>query len=232
MTAYKDYLAIGECVPRYSISLNETKMKILEVEALKIDDVVKTCLDKGPLRAKFHSSRIWQLLLELGPTYAAKQGVQKRGEGLWRSVMAKRGNTPTQREAQYPAPPELQDSFHTWILWRYALAVEAQIGLTDPSAIDDILPTRDELTEARQGSVDRTYLAKLAHGASLFDLHYSHAVHLRPFRTRQSFFGIGTQCLREGDSLWIVQDVGCLLSFVAARLATVIGLLEVLMYMA
>lgn len=41
----------------------------------------------------------------------------------------------------------------------------------------------------------------------MFNAHYSHAMFVRPFRTWRGFFGLGTQSLREGDSVWIV--AGC-----------------------
>lgn len=65
-----------------------------------------------------------------------------------------------------------------------------------------------KIREAVQASKkDPAYLSQLAYNASLFDLHYSHAMLLRPFRTKQGFFGLGTQCLQARDSVWIVP--GC-----------------------
>lgn len=58
-------------------------------------------------------------------------------------------------------------------------------------------------------------LTALAHGVSLFDLYYSHAMLQRPYRTKQGYFGIGTQCLRECDSVLIVS--GCRVPIILRR---------------
>lgn len=45
------------------------------------------------------------------------------------------------------------------------------------------------------------YLTCLDHSVPLFDVHHSHAMLLRLFRTKRGFFGVRTQAIQEGDAV-------------------------------
>lgn len=214
VTGYRHFRAAGERPPTYSISHNK---RILSVEAIKLDDVVEVCDEKKDLRANLHSSALWQLISRLDSSYATSHGDQNREEVVWRTLMTNRGSTPTNRRVRYPAPEEIEQSFRDWIFWRYAVASEEPTEFPTPSTNVSMLPTQVELQDVRQKIADDpTYLTTLSHRASLFDLHYSHAMLQRPFRTRKGYFGIGTRCLRQGDSVWIVS--GCRVPLILRRI--------------
>lgn len=108
---------------------------------------------------------------------------------------------------RFPASREpLGSSFRDWVLWRYVVASTSPTTTTLPVSLN--FPTQEEIVQARQQRfLDTAYLAHLERRASLFGTHYSHASMIRPFSTELGYFCIGTQCLRKGDSVWIVP--GC-----------------------
>lgn len=122
---------------------------------------------------------------------------------------------PSYRE--YPARPEpLGSSFRDWVLWRYVVASEPPS--TFPSSFSTHLPDEAEIRKAREQSVDDpAYVADLARRASLYDVHYGHAMLVRPFRTERGYIGLGTQCLRKDDTVWIVP--GCRVPLILRRVA-------------
>ncbi|KAF9700135.1 hypothetical protein EKO04_001316 [Ascochyta lentis] len=205
LTGYRHFHAAVERSPAYSISRDK---RVLDVEAVKLDNIVETSDKKQDLRAHLHSSTFWHLVSRLPSTNKTTHGVQSREEVVWRTLMTNRGSIRADCKAQYPAPDDIKHSFRDWILWRYATAPEEPSTFPMPSSNRSVIPTQDELEDSRRRAAnDPPYLIALARGASLFDLHYSHAMLQRPFRSRQGYFGIGTQCLREGDSVWLVS--GC-----------------------
>ncbi|KZM25263.1 hypothetical protein ST47_g3592 [Ascochyta rabiei] len=205
MTGYRHFHAAIRRSPTYSVSRDK---RVLDVEAVKLDDIVETSDKKENLRANLHSPTFWHLISRLPSTYATTHGIQSREEVVWRTLTTNRGSVLADCRAQYPAPDGLKYSFRDWILWRYATSLEEPATFPIPSTEHNILPTQDELEDTcKRAANDPAYLTALAHRASLFDLHYSHAMLQRPYRTKKGHFGIGTQCLREGDSVWLVS--GC-----------------------
>ncbi|KAJ8106124.1 hypothetical protein OPT61_g9749 [Boeremia exigua] len=205
VTGYRHFHAAGARLPVYSISPDK---RILSVEAAKVDEIVEICEEKKKLRANLHSSSLWGLVSRLNSTWSTTTGTQTREEILWRVLMTNRGTRPVDRKIEYPASMDCQKSFRSWVLWRYASATEVPTKFPLPSTADSILPTQDELEETRsRATANPAYLEELAHEASSYDHHFLSAMLQRPFRTKQGCFGIGTQCLREGDSIWIVS--GC-----------------------
>jgi hypothetical protein len=188
---------------------------ILSIQVTKLDEIVGVAEAKPELRKNLHRSNLWKLLSKLHATYAATG--QPREEIVWRALMTNReeGGTPSNPiNPRYPALQEpLGSSFRDWVLWRYAVAPEPPNDLPMSSLL---LPDQAEIMQAREKSlVDAAFLADLARRASLYDTHYSHAMLQRPFCTREGYFGIGTQCLREGDTVWIVP--GCRVPLVLRR---------------
>lgn len=214
MTGYRHFQAAGDRIPAYSISHDK---RMLTVEAVKVDDIEEACEEKKNLRAKLHSSSLWRLLSRLDSTEGTTRDAQDGEQAVWRTLMTNRGSIPTDQTVRYPAPDEIEQSFRSWVLWRYALANEEPTTFPVPSTTPSFLPERVELERARlRAATEPAYLAKLAQEASAYDLHFSYASLLRPFRTKQGYFGIGTQCLREGDSVWIVS--GCRVPILLRRI--------------
>jgi hypothetical protein len=206
VTGYPDFDAAPNLLKQHQFTIDKNGRHVLSIRATRVDDIVEAGETKPELRKDLHRSNFWETLSKLDETYAATG--QTREEAVWRALITNReeGGTPSKPiNPRYPALQEpLGSSFRNWILWRYAVASEPPTKFPVPSN----LPDKVEILQAREKSrSDAKYLAKLAHRASLYDTHYSHASMIRPLRTEQGYFGIGTQCLRESDSVWIVP--GC-----------------------
>jgi hypothetical protein len=209
VTGYPQFHAAGTRPRQYSLVTErkaaEKERQVLRIEVTRVDNIVEASPTKGDLRRNLHSSNFWDLVSGLEPTYT---NAQNREDVVWRSLMTNRSSEPPLQRVQYPASPDrLRPSFRDWILWRYVVATE-EPSVFPKSSNKSCFPSKTELIDARQrAKEDDAYLANLAHSASLFDLHYSHAMSQRAFRTRKGYFGIGSECLDVGDSLWIVS--GC-----------------------
>lgn len=205
VTGYRHFSAAGTRPQRFTLSMDGDK-HILSIEATKLDDIVDICEAKKELRESLHCSVFWDVVSKL-PTTAANG--QSRGEVIWRTLMTNRGRDLQTEKIVYPAASDLVElSFRDWVLWRFAKTPDSQAFFPAPSSIDSTLPTNEEIREARtQHLKDPGFVSNLARRASIFDLHYSHSMCLRPFRTKQGYFGLGTQSLQNNDSVWIVP--GC-----------------------
>jgi hypothetical protein len=210
-SGYRSFHAALQLPKRQAVSIDSNGRHILSIGAIELDEILDTCDTKPEIRNKPHTSILWEIISKLHPHYAASG--QSREEAVWRTLITNRedtGSLARPRDLIYPASAErLYSSFRAWVLWRYVTAPEApSTNSISIPAEEDMLPSQAEILDAREKSAaDLTYLADLEHSASLYDLHYSHAMSLRPFCTRQGYFGIGTQCLRKDDSVWIVH--GC-----------------------
>jgi hypothetical protein len=205
ITGYRQFTAAGTLPRNYKLH-TELEKHILSIDAVKVDDIVQTCEKKKQLRSQLLSSGLWKLMQRLGKTYITGGSSE---EAVWRSLMTNRESMPPDQKIHYPATTDrFVPSFRDWILWRCVVCDDSPGTYLSTESTGTILPTLTEIEDAqRQSQADPAYADTLAHSASLFDLHYSHAMLLRPFRTKQGYFGIGSQSLREGDSVWIAP--GC-----------------------
>jgi hypothetical protein len=215
VTGYPDFNAALNLPKQQALSLDSNGRHILSIQATKLDEIVDIAETKPELRQNLHVSNLWKMLSNLKTTYAPTG--QPREEAIWRALMTNReeGGTPSKPiNPRYPALQEpLGSSFRSWVLWRYAVASESPNILPTSSSS---LPDQAEVMQTRERSrTDATFLADLARRASLYDTHYSHAMLQRPFCTREGYFGIGTQCLREKDTVWIVP--GCRVPLILRR---------------
>jgi hypothetical protein len=222
MTGYRDFNAALRLPKRHILSLDNNNRSVLSIEATKLDEIVDVCETKPELRKRPDTSTLWEMLSKLSADYAGAPG-QSCEEAVWRTLMTNRestGDASRSGAPTYPASSEpMGTSFRNWVLWRYVDIPEAPKRFpVSPSSSSNnkLLPSEAEIQNARERSQsDPTYLVDLARRASLYDLHYSHAMLLRPFCTRQGYFGIGTQCLEKGDSVWIVP--GCPIPLILRR---------------
>jgi hypothetical protein len=211
VTGYLHFNAAGTLSRRCNLSVSG-KQHILSVEATKLDNIVETCEPKTELRQSIHSSGLWRIISNLDVTYFTGQS---REEVIWRTLITNRESTPNQEHSRsahritYPASSTvLEASFRDWLLWRYMVSPDMPINFPTKYPADSILPTEAEIVEAQQKcKEDPAFLKFLALRASDFDLHYLHAMLVKLFRTKQGYLGLGTQCLHERDSIWIVP--GC-----------------------
>jgi hypothetical protein len=215
VTGYRHFNTVGN-IPRNYALVNGGRN--LQIQAAKIDTITRSVETKGELLDFSRPTRLWDMLAELPNTYAPTG--QSKEEVLWRTLITNRGHTLHSGAIQYPASRSpLQQSFTKWILWRYLTASSKPPSLESSSfpvssSTDSILPSRDAVLAfiAQASPEDRVAVEK---DASIFHSHYSHALFVRPFRTQQGFLGLGTQSLREGDSVWIVP--GCRVPLVLRR---------------
>jgi hypothetical protein len=214
MTGYKHFHAALDRPKRQTLSMSDTGKHVLSIEATELDEIVEICETKPELRDKLHASKFWEMVSKLSTGYAATLvPEQSREEAVWRTLMTNRGGL------TYPVTAEpFQSSFRDWVLWRYVVASEPPSTFPPPSSTNDhLFPTKGEIQNAREQSrSDPAYLTDLARRASPYDVHYSHAKLLRPFCTKRGYFGIGTQCLRAGDSAWVVP--GCRVPLILRRI--------------
>ncbi|KAJ4360518.1 uncharacterized protein N0V89_001083 [Didymosphaeria variabile] len=207
VTGYRHFKAAGSLPRNYTITSGGRR---LQMQAAKIDTITRIAETKGELLDFSRPTSLWEMVAELDNMYA--QTGQSKEEVLWRTLTTNRGRALHSDAVQYPASTmPLQDSFAKWILWRYFVANKLSPGLEASSfpilnSPQSMLPTRAAIFHhaERSSPEDRATLEK---ESSIFHSHYSHALFLRPFRTQEGFFGLVTQSLREGDSVWVVP--GC-----------------------
>lgn len=214
VTGYPDFHAALDLPKRSIIFRDDDGTRVLTIKAVALDDIVDFGPTKTQIRNNIRAFDLWGMISQLAPAYVAVASGQSREEAVWRALITNREATGTHSEAIntiYPASAELLDpSFRSWVLWRYAIASDTHdtLAFPDSSLLLTLLPSGDEIKEASQRcKMDETYLTELERQATRFDLHYSHAMLLRPFVTKMGYFGIGTQCLRKNDTVWVVP--GC-----------------------
>lgn len=210
ITGYGSFKAAGDLQRDFKVISSDGK-HILNLRAAKIDTIANAGETKAELQDFSRPTRIWNIIAELSDSYVAKESQE---EVLWRTLMTNRGNGTHTQSVQYPAMKSaLEDSFRAWIVWRYLVASKKSSSLASSSfplkpSSDRLFPTKEIIHEClKRSAEDPGYEAAMANRASIFHTHYSHAMFLRPFRTEQGFFGLGTQSLRDGDSVWVVP--GC-----------------------
>ncbi|KAF2437955.1 hypothetical protein P171DRAFT_424929 [Karstenula rhodostoma CBS 690.94] len=195
ITGYRHFTAAGS-LPRTVTVLNGGR--VLQIQAARIDSITSSAETKGEILDFSRPTRLWAMLAHLDDIYA-----------------------PTgQSKEEYPAlGSPLRESFAKWILWRYLAAARKSPFLESssfpaPGSSESTLPSREAiLALVKQASPeDRAAVEK---DASMFHSHYSHALFVRPFRTREGFLGLGTQSLRDGDGVWVVP--GCRVPLILRR---------------
>jgi len=212
VTGYSHFSAAGDRPRKFAV-YGEADHLILLIEAAELDKITEICETKEEIRQCARPLKLYQVLSTLDPVYFTEQS---REEVLWRTLITNRSGAQPVQRIQYPAFASLERAFHDWVLWRYTVAFQEMSrsqqtaflasdpvsGLSTPNGI---LPSIADIRNCiEKSSRDADFFDILKHSASSYDLHYSHTRFLRPFRTRQGFFGLGTQSLRAGDSVWVV----------------------------
>lgn len=224
VTGYPDFHAALN-LPKWSeISRDENGTRVLTVKVVRLDEIMRIGQTKSEIRTSLPTSGFWELVSMLDQEYpAAPAPGQSREEAVWRALMTNREAKGTHSDTVntiYPASSELfGPSFQRWVLWRYVMGRKIdQIEPFPPhTQSHTLLPSEELIRETREKcKADANYLAELERQALRFDLHYSHAMLLRPFVTEKGYFGIGTQCLREQDTLWVVP--GCPVPLIFRRI--------------
>jgi hypothetical protein len=214
------YNAADHLPKRHVLSIHDDGTRILAVKGAELDYILDIGEPKKDIRNKLHRSHLWEMISNLGAMYEPVPG-QSREEAIWRSFLTNRQEPTTSLrsiETKYPASSErFEPSFRAWLLWRYAAGSDEPTIFPESISSSHLIPTEAEFREAHTKSKqDPAHLAELKHQASLYDVHYLHAPHLRPFVTKNGYFGVGTQCLRRDDTIWIVP--GCPIPLILRRI--------------
>jgi hypothetical protein len=213
VTGYGSYTAAGARAREYRLKTAEGK-HLLTLEATELDKIVETGQRKIDLRFLSTAHELWGMISRLDEAYFTGES---REEVVWRTLMTNRESISPYPSILYPASKDLESSFRNWVLWRYAANPCIPSAFPICTSKNSILPSKEEILEvAKKCRETPDCLVSLAHQASPFDVHYSHAMLQRPFRTKKGFFGLGTQALCEGDSVWIVS--GCRVPLIFRRL--------------
>jgi Heterokaryon incompatibility protein (HET) len=213
VTGYRRFWAAGnlEKVPRY-LEIDENHLT-LTVRGFLLDDIVAV----GECKHEVLHGRPFPQWLGLhrmmSETYFTGESRQSRGEVFWRSLIT---NTAGPMRHN-PAPVECGSAFAFWIssklsghstesynsedlsLFLQSLATlkNPTARSTTPSLLRPTAPLRHRLiSEFRWDSDPAEY-----------ETTFSYSPHQRPFLTRQNHFGIGSESLAVGDTVWIV--AGC-----------------------
>jgi hypothetical protein len=213
VTGYHSYTAAGARAKEYLLKIAEGK-HLLALEATKLDEIVESGQNKEELKLLSSAQELWEMISRVDEEYFTGES---REEVVWRTLTTNRERQPPFSSILYPASKDLESSFRAWVLWRYAADPCAPSAFPICISTNSILPSKEEILEVvEKCRANPDYLLSLAHRASPFDVHYSHAMLQRPFRTKQGFFGLGTQSLCEGDSVWIVS--GCRVPLIFRKL--------------
>lgn len=206
ITGYLHFFAAGD-MPRTISFSTQGDREILQVEAGQIDVVSDAWGTKSEIRRDART--LIRVLLAMKGRYFTGEC---REEVLWRTLITDRAGF----KIEHPAPSEFGSSFHDTVLWLLTeLYTSAEprndmshSGETSQEIMDwekisraGIFPS---IAEVRDCLHDKTTLDLVKQRASTYSVTYSHAMLLRPFQTRKGYFGLGTQSLKAGDSVWIV----------------------------
>jgi hypothetical protein len=194
VTGYRRYSAAGDL--QRSLVIHE-RAKSLVVKGIRLDDIVFAGENKQDfLRGK--PCPKWLFLWNAMPK--VYHTGQSRFEVLWRTLITDTAGTPP----RHPAPKSYGPAYISWIT--SMLNAEANTGL-DPTfrtAIGAL--TGAEISQLASNILgnDHLYDSDPKVDSEEYEVTFSHALHLRPFLTGWRYLGVGSESLREHDSIWII----------------------------
>ncbi|CAO2649165.1 Nn.00g101140.m01.CDS01 [Neocucurbitaria sp. VM-36] len=181
VVGYKRYSAAGN-LPR-SLTINEKALS-LKVRGLRLDDIVLAGESKHEFLKGTPCPSWWSILRALPPVYHTGQ---TRMEVFWRTLITDTAGI----DRQHPAPSNYGPAFISWITSKSA----AFPGPAGQHAIsDDLLSLYDGGVRDTEEPVS----------SSEYETVFSHAQHIKLFMTKALYLGVGSESLREQDSIWII----------------------------
>jgi len=191
ITGYARFSASGN-LPR-SLHIDEEN-KRLTVKGMKLDEIVQTAETKEEILSGKPFPQLLAIVCAMPRPYPVKGFKQSPFEVLWRSLI-----TDTAGEARVrPAPSTYGHAFSAWFhpkLEELRDAIEEPL-ISNASRVlsDDELLGSGRRLEAQTDTTE----------AEEYETVFGHSLHLRPFLTRNQYFGIGSQSVRVKDSIWII----------------------------
>ncbi|KAI9931539.1 hypothetical protein ASPWEDRAFT_37642 [Aspergillus wentii DTO 134E9] len=196
---YKRYSASGALTQRPQIDASALTVSL---KGVKVDHVTVAGEAKHQVLDGQPFSRWLEIVTSLPKWYRdtpEEAGGESRIEVFWRTLL--RNTTGRPPKLIPPGKSSIDDAFRKWI--RDKVMDKSRIR-EDPSWEE---MGRSVLELLELDNLDTTPDEENHHSAPddiEFETRMSWAKHLRLFRTSTGYLGLGSECLREGDSVWIM----------------------------
>ena len=199
----------------HKISFSDDK-RILFLIGGCLDSIVEVGESKEEVR-QGELFRKWMTILSaLPPNYQYSDPAQSCVEAFWRTLITNRG--PEGTRVKYPSPAILGADFKLWFANKMraytqsATSPEKEDALLDlwgtidkipRKGEDDLIPSRSDFDASNTPQNPQPQGTDDEH-VNLYATTYTHAIHLRLFRTQNHYLGLGSQSVRVNDLVWIV----------------------------
>lgn len=185
VTGYRRFSASG------SLERSLVIMEDEERPAIKLDGIM---MDRIQLRGESKhqvlsqsAAPLWQELFASMPaTYCTGQS---REEVFWRALLTDTAGPKT----QHPAPASYGPAFRGWIEKRFG----ASTGQDDDNVLVKAVGSWQQSVDDADGQESVSW--------DEYETAFSYALNLCPFVTDAQSFGIGSESLHEGDTVWIIK---------------------------
>ncbi|RYP61078.1 hypothetical protein DL771_010254 [Monosporascus sp. 5C6A] len=189
-TGYERYLASGSLKQRPNI---DRRTLTLSLKGLRLDHLTMVGETKQDVQRGEPFPK-WLEILESLETRYGRARAEHKLDVFWRTLIVNTAGYPPQL---VPNTRSLGASFAEWFgAWRHGRP-------TPPGRPEDEWDCRanrfSELLDAMWDPQSRN-----AANPSEFKTPFSMTEHLRLFRTREGYLGLGSECVQVGDSVWVV----------------------------
>ncbi|KAH6888500.1 heterokaryon incompatibility protein-domain-containing protein [Thelonectria olida] len=202
VTGYRRYSAAGDL--QRSLVIHE-RAKSLVVKGIRLDDIVFAGENKQDVLSGKPCPKwliIWNAMPKVYHTG------QSRFEVLWRTLITDTAGTPP----QHPAPESYGPAYISWITSMLNAEANTEdtldptfrtaLGALTEAEISQLVPSSEQTSNIRDN--DHLYGSDPKIDSEEYEVTFSHALHLRPFLTGWRYLGVGSESLREHDSIWII----------------------------
>lgn len=199
VTGYTRFTAAGD-VPR-TLHIDKKRLT-LTLRGTRLDQIEHISETKKEILEGKPFPRLLSMIHMLPNTYHTGETAF---EVLWRSLITNTSGPPS----QYPASLDFGQFFLEWFLHKLNLTAHLlEQGL--------LAGLSDFMKRHTQGYNVESAVEKF--GKDQYETVTSHAQHLRPFLSKNHFFGIGAEDMQPGDCLWVV--AGCRVPLVLRESST------------
>ncbi|KAK0753693.1 heterokaryon incompatibility protein-domain-containing protein [Schizothecium vesticola] len=188
VTGYRRYAASGALTQRPIV---DAAALTLGLRGIKLDYVAMVGESKGAVSGGAPFPRWLDILESMVVDHDAARGDQGEAsvDAFWRTLLA---NTAGDPPGAIPTNSFLHWSFQSW--FRTAVTVPGPAGWDAQGSRAMSLIDSTRASDIRQPESSRGEFGAI----------FSHARHLRLFRTSRGYLGLGSECLEKGDSVWIM----------------------------
>jgi hypothetical protein len=201
VTGYARYSACIN-IPR-SLHIDETTRSLI-VKGIKIDQIVSIAESKEDILKGRPFPRLLSMACALPEQYHTGP---RTPEIFWRVLLTDTAGTPP----VHPAPLGYGHAFSSWFRSKLDATRQHTAGPLLSKALEvlEIQPVASVDGSTSNGvgfSNENDVLEPTTNmiDAAEYEAMFSHSPHLRPFLTSQNYFGVGSESLLEGDSVWVI----------------------------